>query len=227
MSRLSAGWVLAVVVSFVVTVSAAPATTQEDAFAAARKLAAAGDHRAALAKYSQAFESNPKDGRVLAYRALSHLALRQSQEAQQDVDRAMKLSDKEPVVLEAAGQVKVAQGEIDPGRKLFDKAAQLSPKSAGAIYTDLAAALSARNDPKLAGDVEMALKTAASADPPSPEALFQLGQAYANAGRQEGKTYLRKYIDVSAKLPEDQRDPQKVQLAKQLIRALDVVQSLK
>ena len=62
---------------------------------------------------------------------------------------------------------------------------------------------------------------------PRPEALFQLGQAYANAGLQEGKTYLKKYIDLSAKLPEDQRDPQKVQLAKQLIRALDVVQSLK
>jgi cytochrome c-type biogenesis protein CcmH/NrfG len=158
---------------------------------------------------------------------LSHLALRQAPEAQQDVDHAMKLSGKEPVVLEAAGQVKIAQGEIDPGRQLFEKAAQLSPKSTGAIYTDLAAALSARNDPKLAGDVEAALKTAASADPPSPEALFQLGQAYANAGRQEGKTYLRKYIDLSAKLPADQRDPQKVQLAKQLIRALDVVQSLK
>lgn len=227
MSRLSAGWVLALVVSFVATVSAAPPATQEDAFAAARKLATAGDHRAALAQYSRAFESNPKDGRILAYRALSHLALRQPQEAQQDVDQAMKLSEKEPVVLEAAGQVKIAQGEIGPGRQLFEKAAQLSPKSTGAIYTDLAAALSARNDPKLAGDVEAALKTAASADPPGPEALFQLGQAYANAGRQEGKTYLRKFIDLSAKLPEDQRDPQKVQLAKQLIRALDVVQSLK
>jgi Flp pilus assembly protein TadD len=219
--------VLAVVVSFAVAASAAPPATQNDSFAQARKLAAAGNHRAALEKYSQALQADPKDGRILAYRALSHLALRQAPEAQQDVDHAMKLSGKEPVVLEAAGQVKIAQGEIDPGRQLFEKAAQLSPKSTGAIYTDLAAALSARNDPKLAGDVEAALKTAASADPPSPEALFQLGQAYANAGRQEGKTYLRKYIDLSAKLPADQRDPQKVQLAKQLIRALDVVQSLK
>ena len=88
-------------------------------------------------------------------------------------------------------------------------------------------ALSARNDPSLSGEIEAALKTAATADPPSPEALFQLGQSYANAGRQEGKGYLRQYLELAAKLPEDQRDPQKVQLAKQLIRALDVVQSLK
>jgi Flp pilus assembly protein TadD len=225
--RFASAWVLAVVVSLATVGHAAPPATQQDAFAAARKLAAAGDHRAALAKYSQAFEANPKDGRILAYRALSHLALRQSAEAQQDVDRAMKLSDKEPVVLEAAGQVKIAEGKVADGRAMFEKAAEVSPKSKGAIYTDLAAALSARNDPKLAGDVESALKTAASADPPSPEALFQLGQAYANAGRQEGKQYLRKYLELSAKMPDDQRDPQKVQLAKQLIRALDVVQSLK
>jgi cytochrome c-type biogenesis protein CcmH/NrfG len=91
------------------------------------------------------------------------------------------------------------------------------------MYTDLAAALSAQNDASVAGDIEAALKAAASADPPSPEALFQLGQTYANSGKQEGKTYLQKYLDVMAKLPADQRDPQKIQLAKQLIRALDAL----
>ena len=64
---------------------------------------------------------------------------------------------------------------------------------------------------------------AAAADPPSAEALFQLGQSYANAGKQEGKTYLQKYLDVSAKLPEGQQDKQKMQVAKQLIRALDII----
>jgi tetratricopeptide (TPR) repeat protein len=199
---------------------------KDDAFTTARKLAAKGDHPAALAKYAEALAADPKNGSILAYRALSRLALKQTREAQQDVDEALRLSDKEPVVLEAAGQLKISQNQIAQGKAMFEKAAGLSPKTAGAVYTDLAAALSARKDPSLAGDIEAALKSAAKSDPPSPEALFQLGQAYANAGRQEGRTYLQRYVDASAKLPADQRDAQKIKIAKQLIRALDVVKSI-
>jgi cytochrome c-type biogenesis protein CcmH/NrfG len=146
-------------------------------------------------------------------------------EAQQESEQALQLDKNEATWWEIAGRVKAAMNQPSQARALFDKAAQLAPKRAGAIYVDLAAALAARNDPKLAGDIEAALKLAASADPPSPEALFQLGQGYANAGKAEGKVYLQKYLDASNKLPEAERDPQKMQVAKQMIRALDILNS--
>lgn len=198
----------------------------EDAFTAGRRLAASGDHAGAMTKYAEALKRDPRNSSVLSYQALSRLALGQTREAQQDVEDALKLDDKNPLTWEAAGQVKVAQNQPTQARALFDKAAQLSPKTAGAMYTDLAAALGAKNDPKLAGDVEGALKAAAGAEPASAEALFQLGQGYANAGKQEGKAYLQRYLDAVGKLPEGQRDAQKVQVAKQLIRALDVLKSV-
>jgi tetratricopeptide (TPR) repeat protein len=195
----------------------------EALFAAGRKLATDGDHKAALAKYAEAIAVDPKNVTYLAYRALSQLALGQSKEAQQTIEDALRLNDKEAVVWEVAGQIKAAQNQPNQARALFDKAAQLSPKTAGATYVDLAAALAARKDNNLAKDIESALKAAAAAEPPSAEALFQLGQSYASAGRQEGKAYLKRYVDLSAKLPEAEQDKQKVQIAKQLIRALDII----
>jgi tetratricopeptide (TPR) repeat protein len=203
------------------------ADKQEDAFTAARRLAATGDHTAAIAKYDEAAKLSPTNGSILAYRALSHLALSQTKQAEDDVEAALRLNDKDATIWESAGQVKIGLKQYGQARGLFDKAAQLSPQTAGAIYTDFAAALAAQNDPALAGDIEFALKSAGDANPPSPEALFQLGQGYANSGKQEGRTYLKKYLDVTAKLPADQRDAQKIQLAKQLIRALDAVKSEK
>ena len=64
---------------------------------------------------------------------------------------------------------------------------------------------------------------AASATPPNLEALFNLGQSYAGAGKQEGRPFLQRYLEESAKLPEESRDKQKTQLAKQMIRALDAL----
>jgi hypothetical protein len=119
--------------------------------------------------------------------------------------------------------MKVAQGFVKDGQALYAKAAALSPSNAGAVYTDLAAALSARNDERLAGDIDSALKSAANATPPSAPALFALGQSYANAGRAEAKGYLQRYVEVATALPKEQRDEQKIRLAKQLIRAIDLV----
>jgi tetratricopeptide (TPR) repeat protein len=202
-------------------------TTSESAFAAGKRLAAAGDHRAALARFAEAAKADPKDGTILAYRAISQLALGQLSEAQQSIDEALRLNDKDALIWEVAGQLKVAQGQLNQARALFDKAAQLSPKTAGAIYVDLAAALAAKNDSKLAGEIDSALKAGAAAEPPSAEALFQLGQSYANAGKQQGATYLKKYIEIAKALPAAEQDKQKIQVAKQLIGALDALKQLK
>ena len=207
-----------------------PAAAEEDKsdpFVAGKRLAAAGDHRGALAKYSEALATDPKNTAIHAYKAMSQLALGQPKEAQQTVDAAMKLNDQDVLLWEVSGQLQVAENQPTKARTLFDKAAQLSPKTAGNMYMDLAAALAGRNEPRLSGEIDSALKAAAAAEPPSSEALFQLGQGYANAGKPEGRAFLKKYLDVATKLPDADQDKQKIQVAKQLIRALDILNASK
>ena len=192
-------------------------------FAEGESLARKGDHEAALAKYDAALVKDPKAAKLHAYKAVSLMATKRYDDAQESIDAALKLNDRQHTYHEIAGQLKVAQNRIDEGLKLDDKAAALSPQSAGAVYTDLAAVLAARNDPRLAPDIDRALKRAADAEPPSLEALFALGQSYANAARPEAKTYLRRYIDLASAQPAGKRDETKIRLAKQLIRALDAV----
>lgn len=197
--------------------------TVESLFAEAEAAARKGDHTEALAKYDAALAIDSKAAKVHAYKTLSLIALKQFDQAEKEINQALALNDKEYTYTEIAGQLKIARGDIPAGKSLYDKAASLSPKNAGSIYTDLAAALAQRKDDKLASDIEKALKTAAAADPPGTEALFALGQSYVNAGRPEGRKYLQRYVEVASALPDGKRDDQKIRLAKQLIRAIDAV----
>jgi tetratricopeptide (TPR) repeat protein len=204
-----------------------PAGGNEDAVAAlfseGEALARKGDHRAAIEKYDAALAKEPKAAKLHAYRAISLMASKQYDEAQRSIESALRLNDKEHTYHEIAGQLKIAQGRVDEGVTLYDRAAALAPRAAGNVYMDLAAVLSARNDTRLSPQIDRALKKAAAADPPSLDALFTLGQSYINAGRTEGKDYLRRYIELATALPQGRRDETKIRLAKQLIRAIDAV----
>ncbi|HEY7116683.1 MAG TPA: tetratricopeptide repeat protein [Tepidisphaeraceae bacterium] len=201
----------------------AAAASVDAIFEQAQALARQGRHRDAIAKYDAALAIDPKAAKVHAYKAISLMASREFDAAQSEVDRARSLDDHDYTFVEIAGQLRLMQGKLPEGQALYDKAAAMSPGNAGAVYTDLAAVLAARNDERLAGSIDQALKRAASADPPSAEALFALGQSYVNAGRSEGKDYLRRYIEVASKLPDGKRDDRKIRLARQLIRAIDAV----
>lgn len=201
---------------------AGPATV-ESLFAEGEALARKREHRAAIAKYNAAIALDAKAPRPHAFKAMSLMALKEYDDADKSINAALALNPKEFTYHEIAGQLKILQGNIDQGKSLYDKAAALSPENAGAVYMDLAAALSMRNDPKLNADIEKSLKKAADANPPSLDALFTLGQSYVNAGRAEGKSYLQRYIDAATKLPDEKRDEKKIRLARQLIRAIEAI----
>jgi tetratricopeptide (TPR) repeat protein len=192
-------------------------------FAQGEALARKGEHREAVAKYDAAIAADAKLAKAHAYKALSLMAQRDLEGAEREAGRAVGMDAKDYTFVEIAGQVKVAQGRIAEGKGLYDKAAGMSPEHAGAVYTDLAAVLAARKEERLSGEIDAALKRAASAEPPSAEALFALGQSYVNAGRPEGKAYLQRYVEVASRLPEGKRDETKIRLARQLIRAVEAV----
>jgi tetratricopeptide (TPR) repeat protein len=192
-------------------------------FSEGEALARKGDHRAAIEKYDAALAKDPNAAKLHAYRAISLMASKRYDEAQRSIESAVRLNDKEHTYHEIAGQLKIAQGRVDEGVTLYDRAASLAPRAAGNVYMDLAAVLSARNDTRLSPQIDRALKKAATADPPSLDALFTLGQSYINAGRTEGKDYLRRYVELATALPQGRRDETKIRLAKQLIRAIDAV----
>jgi tetratricopeptide (TPR) repeat protein len=192
-------------------------------FAEAQAAARKGDHKTALADYDAALAQDPKAAKVHGYKTLSLMATHDFSGAQGEIDRALALEPREYAWHEIAGQLQVAQGKVREGKALYDEAAKLAPEHAGAVYTDLAAALAGRKDERLSPDIDAALKAAAAADPPSAPALFALGQSYVNAGRPEGRAYLQRYVEVASALPAGQRDERQIRLAKQLIRAIDAV----
>jgi tetratricopeptide (TPR) repeat protein len=203
--------------------------TQESAeslFAQAQAAARKGDHKAALTHYDAALAIDPKAAKFHAYKTLSLIATKQLDAAESEINRALAIDDKAYTFQEIAGQLKIAQGKVAEGKALYEKAAALSPANAGSIYMDLAAALAGRNDDKLSPEIDKALKTAAKSNPPSPQALFALGQSYASAGRPEGRQYLQRYVEVASALPAEQRDEKQIRLARQLIRALDAVKGV-
>jgi len=190
-------------------------------------LAEEGNHSAALEKYDAALARDPASADAHAWKAASLIALRRLDEADEQINKALKANQDEFTYQMIAGRLQIARGNIDDGSVTYERAAKLSPKNAGKVYADLAAALAARNEEKLNGRIEAALKAAASADPPHLDALFNLGQSYVSAGKPEGREYLQRYLDGQSKLPEDQRDKQKMQLARKMIRAVDILNGIK
>jgi len=190
-------------------------------------LAESSNHPAALEKYDAALSRDANSADAHAWKAASLIALKRLDEADSEIQKALKANSSEFTYQMIAGRLQIARDNIEEGTATYGRAAKSSPKNAGKIYADLAAALAAKNDEKLNPQIESALKSAASADPPHVDALFNLGQSYVSAGKPEGKDYLKRYLDAESKLPEDQRDKQKMQLARKMIRAVDILNQVR
>lgn len=187
-----------------------------------QSLAAKSDHHGALEKFDAAIATDANFPEAHAARAATLLSLKRPDEADPAIKRALELKD-EPGFHAIAGRVQIAKGNIDEGRKRYEHAATRSPKQAGQFYADLAGALTARRDDKLSAHIESALKSAIAANPPHLDSMFNLGQSYVSAGRQDGVPYLRRYVDEQNKLPKEKRDDQKIRVARQMIRAMEIL----
>jgi tetratricopeptide (TPR) repeat protein len=225
------GWYRHVIVVVCLLALAADATFDDSTVAGlvahGQALAEQDNHSAAIEKYDRALARDAASADAHAWKAASLVALKRLDEAEAEIQKALKANGDEFTYQMIAGRLDIARGNIDAGSATYERAAKMSPKNAGKVYADLAAALAARNDEKLNGRIESALKSAASADPPHVDALFNLGQSYVSAGKPEGKEYLKRYLDAQGKLPEDQRDKQKMQLARKMIRAVDILNQVR
>lgn len=190
-------------------------------------LAEQSNHSAAIEKYDAALARDTNSADAHAWKSASLIALKRLEEADIEIHKALKTNSDDFSYQMIAGRLQIARGNIDEGSAAYERAAKTSPKNAGKIYADLAASLAAKNDEKLNPQIESALKSAASADPPHLDALFNLGQSYVSAGKPEGRDYLKRYLDAEGKLPEAQRDKQKMQLARKMIRALDILNQVR
>lgn len=190
-------------------------------------LAEEGNYSDALQKYDAALARDAASADAHAWKGASLIALKRLDEADAEINTALKANSNDFTYQMIAGRLQIARGNIDEGSASYERAAKLSSRNAGKIYADLAAALAAQNDQKLNPRIESALKSAATADPPHLDALFNLGQSYVSAGKPEGRAYLTTYLDAQSKLPESQRDKQKMQLARKMIRALDILNQVR
>lgn len=210
-------------------IAAAPATHPSDPAASilaqAQAAAREGKHSQAIEEYRQVLALSPNDAAAHAGLGGSLLAVGDLDRAQSHIRRALELAPKDPSYHMLLGRLQIAQNQLDDAESAYSQAAKLSPKTAGAIWSDFASVLASKNDEHLATRIQQALERAVDADPPSPDALFTLGQIYVKAGRQEGKPYLQHFIQIQESLPKEQQNSRRIRLAKQMIRALDILKS--
>ncbi len=209
---------------FDVTPATVPADPVDDLLQQGRVLEDRRDHAGAIAKYQEALKARPDEPRAHALMAVSLMNDAKFEPAETQINEAIRLSPQNFTFQMIAGHLQILRDNTAAGQALYAKAAQASPQNAGNVYADLASALGSKNESgKFDDQILAALKSAASASPPSLDALFNLGQTYAGAGRQEGRPYLQKYVEETMKLPESKRDARKLKVAKQLMRALDAI----
>src|SRR5690349_1372808 len=135
-------------------------------------LAEEGNHPAALEKYDAALARDANSADAHAWKAASLIALKRLDEADSEIQKALRANRDDFTYQMIAGRLQIARGNIDEGIATYERAAKSSPKNAGKIYADLAASLAAKNDEKLTAQIESALKSAANANPPHLDALF-------------------------------------------------------
>lgn len=204
--------------------SSPPTQPAQTDLAGAQALLQAGQPQAALNAYDAALGRDPTLADAHAGKAAALLELGKLPEAQRAIDAALRLQADRPAYHFIAARLHIAQGRFPEARSAADRAAQLAPAKAGLFYADLAAALAAAKSPAAEPLIEPALQAAAAAEPPSPWALFELGQSLIAAGKPQGADYLRRYLAQQQQLPENQRDPRRIRLARQMIRAMEILQ---
>jgi len=107
-------------------------------------LAEQDNHSAAIEKYDGAIARDPGSADAHAWKSASLIALKRLDDAEPEIQKALKANGDEFTYQMIAGRLQIARGNIDEGSALYERAAKLSPRNAGKVYADLAAALADR-----------------------------------------------------------------------------------
>jgi len=181
-------------------------------FEAGRDLASKGQYPEAIAEFKKALEKFPDEPTVLANLADAQMKSGQAEEALANFDKAIAAAPDDASLWTNKGVVLGKLGKTAESQEAFKKAAALNPAAAAQNFYNLGATLVNSGQPK---EAAQAFRQAIASDANYAEAYYQLGLCLSGdpATMSEAIRNLEKYIQIG-------KDPNNVEVAKQLIQAL-------
>ena len=181
-------------------------------FEAGRDLVSKGQYPEAIAEFKKALEKVPDEPTVLANLADAQMKSGQSEEALANFEKAIAVSPDDASLWTNKGVVLGKLGKTAESKEAFKKAAVLNPAAAAQNFYNLGATLVNAGQAKEAAE---AFRQAIAGDPNYAEAHYQLGLCLSGdpTTMAEAVQMLQKYIQIG-------KDPNNIEVAKQLIQAL-------
>jgi superkiller protein 3 len=181
-------------------------------FEAGRDLVTKGQYPEAIAEFKKALEKFPDEPTVLANLADAQMKSGQSEEALANFEKALAVAPDDASLWTNKGVVLGKLGKTVESQEAFKKAAALNPAAAAQNFYNLGATLVNAGQAK---DAAAAFRQAIAADPNYSEAYYQLGLCLSGdpTTMTEAVQMLQKYIQTG-------KDPNNIEVAKQLIQAL-------
>lgn len=181
------------------------------------KLAEAGNHTEAIAKFQQALALDPSQANILANMAESYRKLDKMDEALEAYRKAIAINPNDGTFYTNMGVVLDKMGKSTESQEAFKKAADLNPGGSAQSHFNLGATMA--NNGKTDEAIE-AFRKAVAADPNFADAYYQLGMSLSGKPEtmEEAVKVLQKYLQIG-------QNTDQIEIAKAIIQALE--QSLK
>ncbi|NLV32495.1 MAG: tetratricopeptide repeat protein [Acidobacteria bacterium] len=175
-----------------------------------------GQYEEALVEFNAALEKDPKQPGIIARTGDCYLKLDRKDEALEAYNKAIELNPQDPALYTNKGVILGQMGKMTEAQEMFKKAAELDPMAAGQNFYNLGVTM------VNAGDFENAVgafKQSIEADPSFAESYYQLGMSLSAKPDTipEAIAALKKYLELGQK-------PEQVEVAKQIISALEAAQ---
>jgi tetratricopeptide (TPR) repeat protein len=178
------------------------------------ELARQGNYEAAVAEFKGALEKDPDQAYIQANMADALSKMGRNEEALAAYEKAISLKPDDAAMYTNMGVLLGKMGKTKESEEVFKKAAAINPGSAAQNFYNLGATMVNEGRPD---EAVQAFRQAIASDPNYAEAYYQLGICLSGSSEsdqvKEAIEMLKKYIEIGD-------NPEQVEVAKQLISAL-------